>query len=215
MLLTGIALLFLTAQAAWSGDCLPAARENCPTDYRMPSASMAPTVLLGDHFFVDAQRFYTHWPEPGDVVVFLLPRDNKIRYFKRIVGLPGDRIQMRDGVLFINGEAVKKERVEDYVGNGPKSEGGGHPIQQFEETLLNGVKYRVLDMQPGSTGSADNTAEYVVPADHYFLMGDNRDNSEDSRFLNSVGYVPRENIIAKATSIYFSWDFSRIGRKIE
>ena len=82
---------------------------------------------------------------------------------------------------------------EDYVDT--EGEGGGHPIQQYEETLPNGVKYRVLDEQPGSTGSVDNTDEYFVPADHYFMMGDNRDNSEDSRFLDVVGYVPIENYV--------------------
>ena len=111
---------------------------------------------------------------------------------------------MRDGVLFINGEAVKKERVEDYVDTEPMGEGGGHAIQQYEETLPNGVKYRVLDQQPGSTGSVDNTDEYVVPADRYFMMGDNRDNSEDSRFLDVVGYVPIENYVGRADIIFFS-----------
>ena len=120
---------------------------------------------------------------------------------------------MRDGVIFINGEAVKKKRVEDFVDTAPNGEGGGHPIQQYQETLPNGVEYRVLDQIPN--GAADNTIEYVVPAKHYFLMGDNRDNSEDSRFLSSVGYVPRDNIIGEATSIYFSWNLSRIGKKIE
>ena len=134
-------------------------------------------------------------PKRGDVAVFKLPTNTEIDYIKRVIGLPGDRIQMRDGVLFINGEAVKKERVEDYVDTGPLGEGGGHPIQQYEETLPNGVKYRVLDQQPGGTGSVDHTDEYVVPADHYFMMGDNRDNSEDSRFLDVVGYVPEENFV--------------------
>ncbi len=134
-------------------------------------------------------------PKLGDVAVFKLPTNTDINYIKRVIGLPGDRIQMRDGVLFINGEAVKKERVEDYVDNEPLGEGGGRRIQQYEETLPNGVKYRVLDEQPGSTGLVDNTEEYVVPAEHYFMMGDNRDNSEDSRFLNAVGYVPIENFV--------------------
>jgi signal peptidase I len=209
-----IAFLAPVSGVAWSGDCLPAAQGECPTGYNMPSASMIPTIFVGDHFSVDTQRFITHWPEMGDVVVFLLKTNNEIRYVKRIVGLPRDRIQMREGVLFINGEAVKRERVEDFVDTAPNGEGGGHPIQQYEETLYNGVKYRVLDEQPGSTGSVDDTDEYVVPAKHYFLMGDNRDNSDDSRFPNSVGYVPRDNIIGQATYIYFSWNFLRIGMKI-
>jgi signal peptidase I len=200
--------------SAYSADCLPTARETCPIDYSMPSVSMTPTVLQGEHFYVDTQRYITHWPELGEVVVFLLPSDNNIKYFKRVVGLPGYRIQMRGGVLFINGEAVKKERIEDYIGFGPKSVGAGNPVPQFEETLPNGVKYRVLDELPGDKSSGDSTIEYLVPAKHYFIMGDHRDNSEDSRY-DSVGYVPRENIIAKAASIYFSWTFARIGQKIQ
>jgi signal peptidase I len=97
---------------------------------------------------------------------------------------------------------VKKERIEDYVDTESGGEGSGHPIQQFEETLPNGVKYRVLDQVPN--GSADNTIEYVVPPEHYFMMGDNRDNSEDSRFLDAVGYVPIENYVGRADIIFFS-----------
>jgi signal peptidase I len=143
-------------------------------------------------------------PKRGDVAVFKLPTDTNIDYIKRVIGLPGDRIQMRDGVLFINGEAVPKVRVEDYVDNEPGAVDRGVPIEQFEETLPNGVKYRVLDRRPGSTGEVDNTDEYVVPAGHYFMMGDNRDNSEDSRFLNAVGYVPIENYVGRADIIFFS-----------
>jgi signal peptidase I len=117
---------------------------------------------------------------------------------------------MRDGVLFINGEAVPKQRVADYVDK--YGEGSGRPIPQYVETLPNGVTYKVLDMEPN--GSADNTEEYVVPPGNYFMMGDNRDNSRDSRYAQ-IGYVPRENIIAKATSIASSWNLSRIGMKIE
>ena len=192
--------------------------------FNMPSASMSPTLKIGDYFYVSklsygysrysfissiavsnktlvsccafdfsGRVFSTNTPKRGDVAVFKLPTNTNFDYVKRVIGLPGDRIQMRDGVLFINGEAVKKERVEDYVDT--EGEGGGHPIQQYEETLPNGVKYRVLDQQPGSSGSVDNTDQYVVPADHYFMMGDNRDNSEDSRFLDAVGYVPEENFV--------------------
>ena len=141
-------------------------------------------------------------PKRGDVAVFKLPTNTEIDYIKRVIGLPGDRIQMRDGVLFINGEAVKKERIEDYVDNEVLGEGGGHPIPQYQETLPNGVTYRVLDQV--LNGSADNTTEYIVPPEHYFMMGDNRDNSEDSRFLDAVGYVPIENYVGRADIIFFS-----------
>jgi signal peptidase I len=107
---------------------------------------------------------------------------------------------MRNGVLHINGAPVKKERTGDYVD--PYGEGGGRPVPQYEETLPNGVKYHVLDTQP--FGAADNTEEYVVPEGHYFMMGDNRDNSQDSRYQDEVGYVPIENFVGRADIIFFS-----------
>lgn len=188
--------------------------------FTIPSASMEPNLYEGDYIIVSkwdygyskhsiplspgifSGRLFANEPRRGDIAVFKLPRDNKTDYIKRVIGLPGDRIQMRDGVLFINGEMVKKERIEDYVDGEVMGEGGGHPIQQYEETLPNGVKYRVLDQVPN--GSADNTIEYVVPPAHYFMMGDNRDNSEDSRFLDVVGYVPIENYVGRADIIFFS-----------
>ena len=203
--------------------------------FNIPSASMYPTLKVGDYLFVSKLSYGyskysfnfsfdalgTTWitccpidfpgrivfadtPKRGDVAVFKLPTNTAIDYIKRVIGLPGDRIQMKEGVLYINGEAVKKERIEDYVDAEPMGEGNGHPVQQYEETLPNGVKYRVLDSEPDGTGSVDNTAEYVVPAEHYFMMGDNRDNSEDSRFLEVVGYVPIENYVGRADIIFFS-----------
>ena len=203
--------------------------------FNIPSASMYPTLKVGDYLFVSKLSYGyskysfnfsfdalgTTWitccpidfpgrivfadtPKRGDVAVFKLPTNTAIDYIKRVIGLPGDRIQMKEGVLYINGEAVKKERIEDYVDAEPMGEGNGHPVQQYEETLPNGVKYRVLDSEPDGTGSVDNTGEYVVPAEHYFMMGDNRDNSEDSRFLKVVGYVPIENYVGRADIIFFS-----------
>lgn len=201
--------------------------------FNIPSNSMYPTLKLGDYLFVSKlsygyskysfnfsfSAFGKTWisccpidfpgrmvladtPKRGDVAVFKLPTDTNIDYIKRVIGLPGDRIQMRDGVLFINGEAVPKVRIEDYVDTEPGGEGDGHPIAQYEETLPNGVKYRVLDLNPNA--DVDNTKEYVVPPAHYFMMGDNRDNSQDSRFLNYVGYVPIENYVGRADIIFFS-----------
>ena len=144
-------------------------------------------------------------PERGDVAVFKLPTNTDIDYIKRVIGLPGDRIQMRDGVLHINGEAVQKQRIADYIdtnGEAGGRGGGTTTIPQFVETLPNGVTYKVLDEDPQSV--ADNTIEYVVPENHYFMMGDNRDNSQDSRFLQQVGYVPIENYVGRADMIFFS-----------
>ena len=128
----------------------------------------------------------------GDVVTFKLPKDMSTIYMKRIVGMGGDRIQMIDGVLNINGQAVKCERVEHYI----SAQEDGKPIKRWRETLPNGVSYMTLDMV--DNGFYDNTPVYHVPVGHYFMMGDNRDHSTDSRVLSQVGYVPVENITGKA-----------------
>ena len=132
--------------------------------------------------------------------MFKLPSNTDIDYIKRVIGLPGDRIQMKGGILHINGAAVKKERVEDFVDQ--YGEGAGRPVAQYEETLPEGVRYRVLDTNPN--GEADDTEEYSVPEGHYFMMGDNRDNSQDSRYLDAVGFVPIENYVGRADIIFFS-----------
>jgi signal peptidase I len=140
-------------------------------------------------------------PERGDVAVFKLPSDTNIDYIKRVIGLPGDRIQMKEGTLFINDVAVKKERIEDYVDPDAEAlEGRGMKlVPQFMETLPNGVTYKVLDF---GTFGLDNTDVFVVPEGNYFMMGDNRDNSSDSR--EKVGYVPIENFVGRADILFFS-----------
>jgi signal peptidase I len=154
--------------------------------------------------FVDfsGRKILADVPERGDVAVFKLPKDTNIDYIKRVIGLPGDRIQMKNGVLFINDVEVKKERIEDYVD--PTMEAGEQFAQsmvpQFRETLPNGVQYNVLDFT--DTGFPDNTDVFVVPDGNYFMMGDNRDNSSDSRL--SVGYVPLENFVGRADMLFFS-----------
>jgi signal peptidase I len=200
--------------------------------FNIPSASMYPTLKVGDYLFVSKLSygygkysfnfslgiFGNEWvkccsmidfpgravladtPKRGDVAVFKLPTNTDIDYIKRVIGLPGDRIRMQNGVLFINGVAVKKERIEDYTD--PYERGLTTMVQQFEETLPNGVRYRVLDTN--LMADADNTDEYVVPPDHYFMMGDNRDNSQDSRYQSVVGYVPIENFVGRADIIFFS-----------
>ena len=180
--------------------------------FSIPSGSMMPTLLVGDYLFVSKWSYgYSRYsmplspdlfegrilgsePDRGDVAVFRKPREEDTDYIKRIVGLPGDRLQMREGALFINGQAVPREAVEDFVAD------DGTRVPQYRETLPNGVAYMTLDLSPNSAG--DNTREFVVPAGHYFMMGDNRDNSLDSRF--DVGYVPFENLVGKAQMIFFS-----------
>jgi signal peptidase I, bacterial type len=188
--------------------------------FNIPSGSMIPTLLVGDYLFVAkysygysrysfpfgpnlfSGRVWAKEPERGDVVVFKLPRDNETDYIKRVIGLPGDEIQMIDGVLHINGQAVKKERTDDFV-QGDAS-GRERRIPRYLETLPNGVIYPVLDLTQDSIG--DNTEVYKVPENHFFMMGDNRDNSTDSRFLSEVGFVPFENLVGRAEIIFFSID---------
>jgi signal peptidase I len=137
-------------------------------------------------------------------VVFKLPTDNSTDYIKRVIGLPGDHIQMKNGILNINGQPVPRRRIDDYL----YQEGNGVviPLAQYIETLPNGVQHRIIEMS--DNGPLDNTQEYVVPRGDYFMMGDNRDNSQDSRVLSAVGYVPAENLIGKAQFIFFSTDGS-------
>ncbi len=185
--------------------------------FNIPSGSMKATLLIGDYLFVSKYSYgYSHYslplspplfpgrifgsmPERGDVVVFRLPKDDSTDYIKRVIGLPGDRIKMVDGLLYINGSPVKRERVADFIDD---ENGSPEHVRRWRETLPNGVTYQTLDLQ--DNGFLDNTQEYVVPAGHYFMMGDNRDNSTDSRVLSAVGYVPFENLVGKAQLIFFS-----------
>ena len=187
--------------------------------FNIPSGSMIPTLLEGDYLFVSKFSYgYSHYslpfsmqlfsgrifegePKHGDVAVFRLPIDDSTDYIKRIIGLPGDRIQVIGGVTYINGEALRRERIDDYVET--DFLGRTRATPQYRETLPNGVSYRVLDRQPNA--SLDNTPVYVVPDGHYFAMGDNRDNSRDSRFPN-VGFVPKENLVGRAEFLFFSID---------
>lgn len=186
--------------------------------FNIPSGSMIPTLLVGDYLFVSKytygySKYSLPWSVPlfsgrilagdmerGDVVVFKLPKDNETDYIKRIVGLPGDRIQVLNGVLHINGTAVERVRVEDFVYTDRYDR--QHVSQQFRETLPNGKSYLTLDSTPN--GTLDNTQIYTVPEGHYFAMGDNRDNSLDSRVLSGVGFIPAENLVGRADLLFHS-----------
>jgi signal peptidase I len=184
--------------------------------FSIPSGSMRPTLLEGDYLFTSkfaygyskfsipfapplfSGRIWEGEPKRGDIAVFKFPPDPRVDYIKRVIGLPGDRIQMINSVLHINGVAVKREKQES-IDNVDITEETG-PIDVYKETLDNGVTYNTLDVIPN--GDGDETREFVVPAGHYFMMGDNRDNSVDSRF--TVGFVPFENFVGKANLIFFS-----------
>jgi signal peptidase I len=180
----------------------------------IPSGSMIPTLLIGDYLFVSKMsygyskyslpfspdlfegRIWSDEPERGDVAVFRPNNKIDTDYIKRVIGLPGDTVQMKDGELYINGEAVKREAAGEFKPNGQY---GNRALKLYREILPNGVTYMTADEGPTL---ADNTKVFEVPKGHYFMMGDNRDNSSDSRF--GVGYVPLENFVGKANVIFFS-----------
>ncbi|MGV1758176.1 signal peptidase I [Rhizobium sp. P44RR-XXIV] len=185
--------------------------------FTIPSGSMMPTLLVGDYIFVNKfaygyskyslpfspdlfnGRIFGSEPKRGDVVVFRFPPNPDVDYIKRVIGLPGDRIQVKNDILYINGQAVPREPHGTFASD--YSQEPGDNIAVYSERLADtGKVYDTLDLSPNSRG--DNTQEYVVPAGHYFMMGDNRDNSDDSRF--DVGYVPAENLIGRASIIFFS-----------
>jgi len=192
--------------------------------FNIPSGSLIPTLLIGDYLFVSkysygysryslpfgppvmSGRLFGSEPKRGDIVVFKLPKDNATDYIKRVVGLPGDQIQVIGGVLHINGKPVQRERVEDYqTVIGPN--GRTVSVPRYKETFPEGTTHYVIE-KDGDRGFWDNTNVYTVKPGHFFMMGDNRDNSTDSRDEGSVGEVPFENLVGRAEIIFFSIDES-------
>ena len=189
--------------------------------FYIPSSSMEPTLLVGDRLFVTKYsygyskhsfpfspplfkgRFFSSEPKRGEVIVFKTPADNRTDYIKRLIGLPGDQIQFIDSSLFLNNSEILKSRISKtdkiYCGNGTIN------VFTFSETLPNGKKHLSVYMKNFPFKNSD---PFVVPKDHFFFLGDNRDCSKDSRFLSSVGYVHKDNLVGKAQFIFFSSDKS-------
>ncbi len=190
--------------------------------FYIPSGSMKPNLLIGDYIIVTKYSYgYSRYsfpfgfnffsgrifaedekskPQRGDIAVFRYPSDPSINYIKRVIGLPKDVIQMRDGVLYINDQKV--EKVADGAFVEEQEDGLATSTDKFLETMPDSKKVTTLDLYKDAP--QDNTGLYEVPAGHYFMMGDNRDNSQDSRFLSQVGFVPEENLVGKARFIFFS-----------
>jgi signal peptidase I len=213
--------------------------------FNIPSGSMIPTLLVGDYLFVSKfsygfsryslpfspplidDRIMADEPERGDVIVFKLPLDNKTDYIKRLIGLPGDKIQVKQGLLHVNGAPVRRREV--LAGDFPGADRVPPGVRQFVETLPNGREHLIWEY--GDYERYDDTPIYSVPEGHYFFMGDNRDRSLDSRVTAQVGFVPFANLIGRADFLFFShnggaplWNvfawpgairFSRIGNGID
>jgi signal peptidase I len=185
--------------------------------FYIPSSSMEPTLLVGDRIFVSKytygyskhsfpfspnitnKRFFKKEPVRGDLVVFKTPLDNRTDYIKRLIGLPGETIQFINGDVLINNKKIGRKKIEGT--NIIRCGNFNLDIDSFIETLPNGVEHLVVYKKKGSL---QNTKKFIVPANHYFLLGDNRDCSKDSRYLDSVGYVKNLNLVGEAKMIFFS-----------
>ena len=185
--------------------------------FYIPSSSMEPNLLVGDRLFVSKysygysrhslpfspnftkKRFFTKEPQRGDVIVFKTPADNRTDYIKRLIGLTGDTFQIIGGHFYLNNEKIKRNKINNFMNISCGNETLN--TEFFEETLMNGTKYLTVYKKEGTMM---NTDKFVVPAKHYFFMGDNRDCSKDSRFLSSVGYVNFNNLVGKGQIIFFS-----------
>ena len=186
--------------------------------FKIPSGSMYPNLYVGDFLFVSKYtygyskhsfpfslplfegRIWSEEPRQGDVVVFKFPKDNRTDFIKRIIGLPGDKIKLEEGRLYVNGKMLERTEGENFVLRNPF--GHAERYHQYEETLPNGVKHTILEISDSER--EDNFPEVTVPDGNFFVMGDNRDRSDDSRV--NVGFVPAENLVGKARFLFFSYD---------
>jgi len=198
--------------------------------FAIPSGSMIPSLLVGDYLFVTKYnygycrysflfgwppfkgRVFPHQPKRGEVVVFMGGEGNETRYIKRLIGLPGDTVDIKKGVVYINGEPAPQKRIEDYVER--TASGRTKSMAQYLETLPGGVEHLMIREDPQGDRPEDNKGPFHVPEGHYFMMGDNRNHSGDSRY-DSMGYIPFNNLVGPAKLIFFSvdssiWDLLRV-----
>ncbi len=189
--------------------------------FNIPSGSMKPNLLVGDFIFVSKwsygyskhslpfsiplipKRIFSNVPKRGDVVVFKTPQDNRTDYIKRVIGLPGDKIKIVNGEIILNDSNIIREKMNDFVDNDDQS--SMKRVRRYKEYIDN-LNFNILDIM--DNGIVDNTETFIVPEGHFFVMGDNRDNSQDSRF-KTIGYIPFDNLVGKARFIFFSLENSR------
>ena len=190
--------------------------------FNIPSGSMKPNLLVGDFIFVSKYSYgfskhslpfsiplipvkmFSKTPERGDVVVFKTPENNRTDYIKRVIGLPGDKIEIKNGIIFINGSEILRKKLNDFIDTDNAT--NNKRVRMYNEYFFN-KEINILDIS--DNGIVDNTQLFNVPENHFFVMGDNRDNSQDSRFINSVGFIPYENLVGKAQFIFFSLENAR------
>ncbi len=190
--------------------------------FNIPSGSMKPNILVGDFIFVSKwsygyskhslpfslpiipNKIFNKLPERGDIVIFKTPQDNRTDYIKRVIGLPGDKIKIQNGSIVINNNLIIRQKINDFIDNDFNA--SIKRIRRYKEFFFD-KEIEVLDIT--DQGIVDNTGIYEVPAGYFFVMGDNRDNSQDSRFKNVVGFIPFENLIGKAQFIFFSLENSK------
>ena len=190
--------------------------------FNIPSGSMKPNLLVGDFIFVSKYSYgfskhslpfsiplipgkiFSNTPERGDVVVFKTPENNRTDYIKRVIGLPGDKIEIKNGIIFINGSEILRKKLNDFIDTDNKT--SNKRVRMYNEYFLN-KEIKILDIT--DNGIVDNTQLFNVPENHFFVMGDNRDNSQDSRFISTVGFIPYENLVGKAQFIFFSLENAR------